>query len=237
MTIQRGLALPEASKSAQLALCQSASHHILTPQALSTLKIESFRRKYGTKIKDATATMLRPVSMHSCHEPPPPKPPQSQEKSHSNIKMPHSLLHSAQHKICSRIMKPEGKSALLLIIVTYSNCGQHPTAPRMLTWPTTACKHEKTPSSTSRSHKGTMREEGEGFKNGEAYMSAHAHINQGLFYYLIGKVWCYCLRTAMFWQTDRRSVSKKAWHITRGRIDPNIDSIDTNAGTGLILVR
>lgn len=96
--IQRGLALPEASKSAQLALChldKSAGHHILTPQALSTLKIESFRRKYGTKIKDATATMLRPVSMHSCHENPP-KPPQSQEKSHSNIKTPHSLLHSAQ---------------------------------------------------------------------------------------------------------------------------------------------
>lgn len=131
MTIQRGLALPEASKSAQLALCQSASHHILTPQALSTLKIESFRRKYGTKIKDATATMLRPVSMHSCHEPPPNL--HNHKKNHTNIKMPHSLLHSAQHKICSRIMKPEGKSALLLIIVTYSNCGQHPTAPRMLT--------------------------------------------------------------------------------------------------------
>lgn len=136
MTIQRGPVLPEASKSAQLALChldKSASHHTLTPQALSTLKIESFKRKYGTKIRDATATMLRPVSMHSCHEKKKTKPPQSQEKSHSNIKMPHSLLHSAQHKICSRIMKPKGKSALLLIIVTYSNCGQHPTAPRMLT--------------------------------------------------------------------------------------------------------
>lgn len=39
----------------------------------------------------------------------------------------------------SRATKPqEKKSALLLIIETYFYCWQHPTAPRMITWPTTA---------------------------------------------------------------------------------------------------
>lgn len=37
-----------------------------------------------------------------------------------------------------RAVKPQGKSAPLLIIVTYSYCRQHPTAPETITWPTTA---------------------------------------------------------------------------------------------------
>ncbi len=49
-------------------------------------------------------------------------------------------IYSAHHRffLSSRASKPHGKSATLLIIATYSYCRQHPTAPRTITWPTTA---------------------------------------------------------------------------------------------------
>lgn len=64
---------------------------------------------------------------------------------------------------------------LLLIIVTNSNCWQHPSTPRMITWPTIAYGMRtwkdsylsRSPWHNIESHKETMTAEGEEFKQGK----------------------------------------------------------------------
>lgn len=127
------------------------------------------------------------------------------------------LLHP--HLLRStRTIKPQGKSAVLLFIETYSNCWQHPIyCPQEDNMAYNSALHANTrwlPVAPVRAIK-TQWEEGEMFKARKSTCH-HTHkktntytvyIYISSFLYLIGKMWYYCLSAAEIKNEDKVSLT------------------------------